>query len=69
MSEKEYDPQYETKVPHFNKDIACEWVRNNENDRINNVIMWRENCILNLCLLPEFYYSGEWINGINNIDS
>lgn len=40
MSEKEYDPQYETKVPHFNKDIACEWVRNNENDRIKH---WLEN--------------------------
>lgn len=40
MSEKEYDPQYETKVPHFNKDIACEWVINKENDKIKH---WLEN--------------------------
>lgn len=40
MSDKKYDPQYETNIPHFNKDIACEWVRNNENDKIKH---WLEN--------------------------
>jgi len=40
MSEKQYDPQYETDVPHFNRKVVEKWVSENDLERISH---WLEN--------------------------
>lgn len=40
MSEKQYDPQYETNVPHFNRKVVEKWVSENDLERISH---WLEN--------------------------
>lgn len=40
MSEKQYDPQYETNVPHFNRKVVEQWVSENDLEKISH---WLEN--------------------------
>lgn len=40
MKEKQYDPQYETNVPHFNRKIIEKWVSENDLEKISH---WLEN--------------------------
>ena len=36
MSEKQYDPQYETNVPHFNRKVVEQWVSENDLEKISH---------------------------------
>ena len=40
MSIKQYDPQYETNVPHFNRKVVEQWVSENDLEKISH---WLEN--------------------------
>lgn len=40
MTEKEYDPQYETNVPHFNRKVVEKWVSENDLEKFSH---WLEN--------------------------
>lgn len=40
MSEKQYDSQYETNVPHFNRKVVEQWVSENDLEKISH---WLEN--------------------------
>ncbi len=35
MAEKEYEPQYETNVPHFNRKVVEKWVFENDLAKIS----------------------------------